>query len=115
MWHNELNCEITAFEKHVLDELSLTKRRLHDMAIDLTGLKAAQAKVQTDVTALIALAQTAISNQQDPTLQGQLDAITASLNTSAGTAEAELASAAAGPSGSTGTSAPTGASGPTGG
>lgn len=122
-WHNELNQELTAFEKHVFDRLMLfpdLQRRLHEMAIDLTDLKAAQVRVQGDITKLIQLAQTAISNQQDPTLQGQLDDITTSLGGAAKTAEDELALAAAGStgasgtSGSTGTDGSTGASGPTG-
>lgn len=106
MWNNELNQELTNFEKHLFEKVGSIIRRLHDMAIDLTGLKAAQAKVAADVTALVALAQTAIANQNDPTLQGQLDAITAGLTTSTTAAEAELASVAS----ATGV---TGATGPT--
>lgn len=114
MWHNGLNQEITAFEKHVFDTLAIINRRIYDMAIDLSALKAAQAKVATDVIALISLAQTAISNSQDPTLQGQLDDITKGLISSTTAAEAELTSVASGVTGATGpATGTTGATGPT--
>lgn len=117
MFNNELNQELTRFEHHMFEFSKLIARRLHDMAIDLTGLKTAAAQNKTDVAALLVLAQTAISNQGDPTLQGQLDTIAQSLGQSNTAIETELASVAptgaTGPSGSTGTDGSTGSTGPT--
>lgn len=117
MFNNELNRELTTFEHHMFEFSKLALRRLHDMAVDLTVLKTAAAKNAVDVAALIALAQAAISNQGDPTLQGQLDTIAASLGSTNTAIETELASVAptgaTGPSGSTGTDGSTGSTGPT--
>jgi hypothetical protein len=110
MWHNDLNQEITAFEKHVFDKLSMLDRRTLQMAINTDALAAAVAKIGVDTTTLIALAQTAINNQGDPTLQGKLDTLTASLSTTDQAIATELASAA-GPTGTTGASGTTGATG----
>lgn len=101
MFNNELNQELTTFEHHMFEYTKLALRRLHDMAIDLTGIKAAVAKNATDVASLIALAQTAISNQNDPALQGQLDTLAQSLGGTNTAIETELASVA--PTGATGT------------
>ena len=104
MFNNELNQELSTFEHHMFEFSKLVLRRLHDMAVDLSGLKAAAAKNATDVAALIALTQTAISNQNDPTLQPQLDQLAQSLGQTNTSIETELASAA--PAAATGATGP---------
>jgi len=100
MWHNELNQEITSFEKHVFDVLGELRERVHhiqirinEMSLDFTKINAALAQNATDTAALIALAQKLISGQSNPADQATLDALAGSVGTSNTAIETELAAA----------------------
>jgi hypothetical protein len=95
------------------DLLHHIARRIEEMAITVTNLSAAAARLEADNASLITMVQTLLASNPDATVQAQLDAITLGLNTSAVAAEAALGT---GPTGVTGTTGATGtaSTGPTG-
>jgi hypothetical protein len=88
---------------HIYYEVVQTSRRVIAMGLNLTGLQSAVAKLQTDNAALVNLLNTALSNNPDPTLQAQVDAITGNVTT---IDAADIAAVAASPAGTTGAAGP---------
>jgi hypothetical protein len=101
VWNNNLVCNLSPFEHHVVVEMGEMKRRLHDMAIDLTHITSSVTRSVADTKLIIEKLNAIAAASTDPATQASLEALAGQLDTESAAVEAALA-----PTGATGPAAP---------